>query len=124
MVSSVIDGLLEETEAQYASLTQAKDKPHVLDDHTVDRVTHVYTDARELGEVFDQQLTRWEKGSLTESQRAEVERLTHVRTKLRKLYNDILRLTADLRKSTINRILEMSDEEVGLAVLTGKLKPP
>lgn len=123
-VSAVLDGLLEETKAQYATLTQARDKPHILDDQTVDRVTRVYTDARELGEVFDEQLLRWEKGSLTESQRAEVERLTHARTKLRKLYNNILELAAELRKGTINRILDMSDEEVGLAVLTGKLKQP
>lgn len=123
-VSAVLDGLLEETEAQYATLTEARDKPHVLDDPTVDRVTRVYTDARELGEVFDEQLTRWEKGSLTEVQRAEVQRLICVRKKLRKLYSDILELAADLRKGTINRILEMSDEEVGLAVLTGKLKQP
>lgn len=101
-----------------------KGQTHVLDDPTVDRVTRVYTDARELGKVFDEQLTRWEKGSLTESQRAEVERLIHARKKLRKLYDDILELAADLRKGTINRILEMSDEEVGLAVFTGKLKPP
>lgn len=123
-ISSALDGLLEETEAQYATLAQAKDKPHVLDDHIVDRVTRVYTDARELGEVFDEQLSLWEKGSLTEPQRAEVERLTHTRMKLRKLYDDILELAGELRKGTINRILDMSDEEVGLAVLTGKLKPP
>ena len=123
-VASVLDGLLEETEAQYATLAQAKDKPHVLDDPTVDRVTRVYTDARELGEVFDEQLIHWEKSLLTNSQRAEVERLIHARTKLRGLYNNILELAAELRKGNINRILEMSDEEVGLAVLTGKLKPP
>jgi PHP family Zn ribbon phosphoesterase len=29
-----------------------------------------------------------------------------------------------IKKGTINRILEMSDEEVAIAVLTGKLKMP
>ena len=123
-IASVIDGLLKESEAQYARLTKAKDEPHVLDDHTVDRVTRVYTESLEMAWVFDEQLSRWQKGSLSESQRAEVERLMNSMTPLRKLYNDILTLAADLRKGTINRILEMSDEEIGLAVLTGKLKRP
>ena len=124
MIASVINGLLDDTEQQYATLTEAKDKPHVLDDHTVDRVTRLYTDALEMAGVFDEQLSRWQKGSLTESQRVEVERLTSSMKTLRKLYDDILALAADLRKVTIDRILEMPDEEVGLAVLTGKLKLP
>ena len=124
MIASVINGMLEDTEQQYATLTEAKDKPQVLDDHIVDRVIRLYTDASEMAGVFDEQLSRWQKGSLTESQSVEVKRLTNSMKKLRKLYSDILALAADLRKGTINRILEMTDEEVGLAVLAGKLKPP
>ena len=124
MIGSVIDGLLDDIERQYALLTEAKDKPHLLDDDTVDRVIRLYTDGREMAWVFDEQLSRWLKSALTESQRAEVERLTNSMKTLWKFYDDILALAADLRKGTIDRILEMPDVEVGQAVLTGKLKLP
>jgi hypothetical protein len=34
-----IDGMLESSQEQYETLLEAKPKPHVLDDYTVNRVT-------------------------------------------------------------------------------------
>jgi hypothetical protein len=123
-IAAAIDDMLQDVEAQYGNLIQAQGKPHVLDDQTVERVIRLYTDARANTWLFDEQLALWRKGPLTESQRRELERLTRSLETLKKAYDDILNLAADLRKGTLDRILEMSDEEVALAFLSGKLKPP
>ena len=44
LIRSMVDGLLDETEKQYANLESCRSKPHVLDDYTVDRVINLYTD--------------------------------------------------------------------------------
>jgi hypothetical protein len=44
--------------------------------------------------------------------------------KYRKMCEDIIAVSEEIKKGTINRILEMSDEEVAIAVMTGKLKRP
>jgi hypothetical protein len=44
--------------------------------------------------------------------------------KYRKMCEEIIAVSEEVKKVTINRILEMSDEEVAIAVLTGKLKMP
>ncbi len=38
-----IDGMLESSEEQYETLLEAKPKPHVLDDYTVNRVIKAFT---------------------------------------------------------------------------------
>ena len=44
--------------------------------------------------------------------------------KYRKMCEEIIAVSEEIKKGTINRILEMSDEELAIAVLTGKLKMP
>lgn len=124
MFAFIIDGMLREDQEQYKNLLEAKDKPHVLDDATVDRVISVYNTHLEDASIFDEQLSRWKKGKQTSSQREEVERLTQQVEQLRKVCQQILALAAELRKGTIDRILEKSDIELALDVLTGKIKPP
>ena len=124
MFAFIIDGMLREDQEQYKNLLEARDKPHVLDDYTVDSVIRVYNDHLEDADIFDEQLSRWKKGEQTSSQREEVERLTGQVEQLRKVCQQILALAAELRKGTIDRILEKSDIELALDVLTGKIKPP
>jgi hypothetical protein len=116
--------MLHETQEQYETLLEAREKPHVLDDYTVDRVHSAYTTQLEDVSLFDEQLARWKKEQLSSSQRQEVERLTKQAEEPRKGCQQILSLTAELKKGTINRILEKSDLELALDVLTGKLKLP
>jgi hypothetical protein len=53
-----------------------------------------------------------------------VERLTKQVEQLQKMCQQILSLAAELGKGTIDRILEKSDIELALDILTGKLKLP
>lgn len=123
-IAYIIDGMLHDTQNQHQLLLEAQYKPHVLDDYTVDRVIKVYNTQLEDVSMFDEQLSRWKKQELSESQRHEVERLTKQLEKLLKVCQEILSLAKELKEGTIDRILEKSDIEIALEVLTGKLKLP
>ena len=67
--------MLESSEEQYATLQEAKPKPHVLDNYTVGRVISAFTTQIADLWLFDEQLKRWSAETLTPEQRAEVVRL-------------------------------------------------
>lgn len=123
-ITYIIDGMLHDTQNQHKLLLEAQDKPHVLADYTVDRVIRVYNTQLEDASLYNEQLSRWKKEELSESQRQEVERLTKQVEKLRGICQEILSLAKELKEGTIDRILEKSDIQVALEVLTGKLKLP
>jgi hypothetical protein len=123
-VAVLIDGHLEGADEQHALLAAAKPKPHVLDDHTLDRVLEVYSVQLDDLWMFDEQLTRWAKGTLTPTEGAEVERLKGQPTLLRERLGAILNLAEELRAGTLDRIMEKSDLELGLEALLGLRPPP
>jgi len=57
---TMIDGLLEGAQEQYATLLEARPTPHALDDYTVARVVEVFTAQRDDLWLWDEQLTRWD----------------------------------------------------------------
>jgi hypothetical protein len=105
-------------------LGEAREKPHVMDDMTLNRAISNHRKYLEGAWVYDEQLTRWKKENPTGDQSKEIERLTGQMVKYRKMCEDIIAVSEEVKKGSINRILEMSDEEVAIAVLTGKLKMP
>jgi hypothetical protein len=124
MIAAVLDGEVENFEDLYKTLCEARKRPHVMDDMTMDRAINNHREYLEEAWVYDEQIDRWRKEELTDGQRREIERLTGQMVKYRKLCEGIIAVSEEIRKGTINRILEMSDEEVAMAVLTGKLKLP
>src|SRR4051812_19761889 len=60
-----IDGMLAADLEQYETLLQAKPKPYVLDNATVDRVIRVFTEQQPDFWLFDEQLLRWLSEELT-----------------------------------------------------------
>jgi ribosome recycling factor len=114
-----IDGMLEASQEQYETLQEARPKPHVLDDSTVERVIEVFT--KQIADLwlFDEQLKRWQVGQLTDEQRAEVARLVEQMAKLRKVDEDVLALAKELSKGTIEKVMAKSDAELGLEFLIG-----
>ena len=124
MVAFIVDEMLHEAQVQYKNLLETRDKPHVLDDHIVDRVLSVYATQLDDAALFHEQLSRWRNGKMSSDQRQEVERLTGQVGELRQVCQEILSLVAELREGTINRILEKSDLQLGIDILTGKIKPP
>ena len=119
--TELIMGELAQTEEQYASFAAAKHKPHVLDDAIVDRAVKLYEDQLSFIPLHEQQLNWWLSENITDAQRYQVEDLLAKMPLLRQKTEELLALLAELKQGTIDRILEMSDEELGWKFLRGEL---
>jgi hypothetical protein len=117
MVAAHIDGMLQADREQYETLLQAKPKPHVLDDFTINRLIAAFTTQRNDFRLFDQQLQRWQAGPLTDDQRREVERLVEQMRLLRENNEQVLTLARELSQGTIDKVKAKSDVELGLEML-------
>ena len=58
-VNSMIDTSLNDTREHLGTLSKAKDRPHVLDDATIDRVERVHTEQMNYVDIYTQQISRW-----------------------------------------------------------------
>ena len=117
MVAAHIDGMLQADREQYETLLQAKPKPHVLDDFTINRVIAAFTTQRNDFGLFDQQLQHWAALPLSDQQRREVERLVEQMRLLRENNEQVLTLARELSKGTIDKVMAKSDVELGLEML-------
>ena len=121
-IAGIIDGELADDEEHYATLLQVRDKPHVLDDATVERSIKLHTEQLEFTWVFREQLDRWYRTDLTTHEREEIDRLFDQLERLRKVLTNILALADELKEGTIDKILTKSDLDLGIEVLLrGKL---
>ena len=122
LFASMVEGMLANTEDQYESFSEARERPHVLDDDIVDRATKLYTEQLDTLWLYEQQFTRWQEQSLTNSQRQEINRLTIQLSRTKELSENILALLKEIKKGTINRIMEKSDLELGLDYFLKNMK--
>ena len=116
-----IIGMLTHTEAQYDLFLEACTKPHVLDDATVERAQRAYETQWADMPLFEKQLKWWLSEELSVAQRYQVTDLMGKLAALQACNQKILSLLAGLKQGTINRILEMDDEELGRQFLRGDL---
>jgi len=116
-VASLIDEGLVDGREHYATLSQARPKPYVLDDATIERTKRVNGEGLEWCEVYDQQLGRWRGQRLTDAPRREITRLEGVNHELRLVLRQTLELADELGRGTIERQLAKSDVELGLEYL-------
>jgi signal transduction histidine kinase len=117
LIASLIDGELADGQEHHASLLAVRDRPHVLDDATVERSIKLHTEQRDFLGVFAQQLARWRNERPTDAQRRELDRLEGQLERLRAILSAILELAQELRQGTIERVLAKSDLELGLEAL-------
>ena len=117
LFTSMINDTLENTEEQYQTFLEAKDKPHVLDDAIVNRAERLYKAQRQDVKLFERQLTWWQEEELTDSQRQQVDDLLTKLPQIKERSEAILVLLAEIKKGTINRIMEKDDLELGLEFL-------
>src|SRR5271157_4342423 len=59
LIASMIDDALDDTRIHLETLTQARTRPHVLDDATIDRSKQVHTEQLEFVDIYAQQISRW-----------------------------------------------------------------
>jgi hypothetical protein len=122
LIAELVDGMLQDAEENFATLNEARSRPYVLDDATIDRVVEVYTTQGEFVPAFEEQLSRWLKESLTHKQHSEVQRLSRQVARLREVHSAVMSLAAELREGTIEKVLAKDDVELGLEVLLGKIE--
>ena len=120
LVASMITASLYDTREHLGTLTKAKDRPHVLDDATIDRVEQVHTEQMEFVDIYTRQISRWRNEKPSAAQSRELDRMDEQNQQLRGVTADVLALASELRKGTIERVLGMSDLELGLQYLLGR----
>jgi len=122
LLASMVDGVLTNTEEQYQTFSEVKDRPHVLDDDIVNRAIKLYEAQIDDIWFYEEQFARWQAEPLTDSQRQEVNRLNAQLPRIKALSQAILELMDEMKDGTINRILEKSDLELGLEFFLKNLK--
>jgi nitrogen-specific signal transduction histidine kinase len=119
LIASMIDGALEDTREHMETLTKARTRPHALDDATIDRVEQVHTEQMDFVDIYTQQISRWRTETPSPSQVRELHRMETQNEQLRAVTADVLTLAAELRRGTIERVMDMTDLELGLQALLG-----
>ena len=119
LIASMIDDALGDTSEHLHTLTKARTRPHVLDDATIDRVERVHTEQMEFVDIYTQQITRWRTQKPSPAQTRELDQMQERNQQLRVVTADVLALASELRKGTIDRVLAMTDLELGLQALLG-----
>jgi hypothetical protein len=119
LIASMIDDALGDTREHLQTLTRARARPHVLDDATIDRVEQVHTEQMEFVDIYTQQIARWRTEKPSSAQTRELDRMQEQNQQLHVVTADVLALASELRKGTIDRVLAMTDLELGLQALLG-----
>ena len=120
LIAGMIKGSLDDTREHLGTLTKARGRPHALDDATIDRVEQVHTEQMDYVEIYAQQISRWRGEKPSAAQASELDRMDKQNQQLREVTANVLTLAGELRKGTIERVLGMSDLELGLRHLLAK----
>jgi hypothetical protein len=120
LVANMITASLNDTREHLGTLAKAKDRPHALDDATIDRVEKVHAEQMRYIDIYAQQLARWRTAKPSAVQASELDHMEKQNQQLRAVTADVLALAGELREGTIERALGMSDLELGLQYLLGK----
>ena len=123
LIARMINGALDDTREHLGTLAEARVRPHVLDDATIDRVEQVHAEQLEFIDIYTQQISRWRTEKPPKDQTRELDRMGAQNEQLRAATADVLALASELRKSTIERVTGMSDVELGLQALLGSQLP-
>ena len=75
LITSMIDTSLNDTREHLGTLNKAKDRPHVLDDATIDRVEQVHTEQMDYVEIYTRQISRWRNEKPSGAQARELNRM-------------------------------------------------
>ena len=74
--------------------------------------------------VYEAQVERWQKASLSQTQQQQLEQMSRQLKQIEPGLSEILKIAEDLKGKTIESILGKSDVELALDVLSGKILPP
>src|SRR5208282_2892515 len=87
LIASMISASLNDTREHLGTLSKAKDRPHVLDDATLNRVEQVHTEQMDYVEIYAQQIGRWRNERPSAAQARELDRMDNQNRQLRSGYH-------------------------------------
>ena len=119
-ILEITRGMLDSSRDQLETMQQVKDRPHILDDAIINRSLKLYTAQNEDSDIFLQQCAIWRKQELNEVQSYQIQEIEKCTKSLIDTNNQILFIINACKDSTIDKILEKSDMELALDMLTGK----
>jgi hypothetical protein len=102
LFTTLVDGMLQDTQEMYPLLLQTKDEPWVMDDATIDRTLRLYTERLEMLPTHTEQITRWRKERLTPQQKQELDRLEKATVETQELVQRILAMATAMQAYTID----------------------
>ena len=105
LIASMIDDALDDTRIHLETLTQAR--------------TQVHTEQLEFVDIYARQIARWRTARPSADQTRELNRMDDQNQQLRTVTEAVLALADKPRKGTIDRIMGMSDIELGVQALLG-----
>ncbi len=120
LFTTMIDEAVAAAQAMLGNVQAGVQTPHVLDDHTVDRILNAYTETLEFIALYRAQLERWQGTAADPEAQAEIARLLGLLPELETTARAIIEAARTIRTGTIDRIMEMDDAALGLAWLSGK----
>jgi len=119
LIAQMITDGVENASEHLATIQE--DRPGSLDDATVSRIERVFGEEAAFVEIYEEQLSRWQREPLTAAQAAKVTELVAQVARLRSLTASILGRATELKAQTIESILKLDDAALGMAVLLRKL---
>lgn len=123
-LSHALDYMAKNMMHQITALERGLDAPHIFDDQVITRTMESFSQAITYCTQHSEQLNSWLAKDLTLDQRTEVERLVEVNQRVSAGAERILGLCNQIKKGTIDRIMEKDDFDLGFETLTGQRKPP
>ena len=123
LIARMIDGALDDTREHLGTLAEARVRPHMLDDATIDRTERVHAEQLQFVDIYAQQISRWRTEKPSKDHMLELDRMEAQNGQLRAATTDVLALASELRRGTIERVIGMSDVELGLQALLGSRSP-
>ncbi|MES0873680.1 hypothetical protein [Sinimarinibacterium thermocellulolyticum] len=105
-----------------ANLDKARRQPHLMDDEGIDRILRLYTETKsQTIPMMRSHLAHWRKARPTAQQGKQLDQFEKQLIDLESGCESVLACASEIRKGTIDRVMAMSDEELGLAVLLGQM---
>src|SRR5208282_6087169 len=92
LIASMIDGALDDTRDHVGTLNKARDRPHVLDDATIDRVERVHSEQLEYIDIYDQQISRWRTEKPSADRTRKLDQMEEQNQQLRAVTMEVLAL--------------------------------
>ena len=81
------------------------------------RIDRVHAEQMEFVDIYAEQISRWRNERPSANQVRELDRMEEQNRQLRDATTAVLALSRELRKGTIERVMEKSDIELGLEAL-------